>query len=97
MSSSSEASDDSSDKDGDEDTKLALLMKKTTKLMSRLNKKGYKFDPKKNKFCTRKPKDNLKKICYVCGNYGHLSYDYPQESNKNQDEDNQPRDKKEHK
>ena len=40
MLSSSEVSDDSSDKDGDEDTKLALLMKNTTKLMSRLNKKG---------------------------------------------------------
>ncbi|XP_039787003.1 keratin, type II cytoskeletal 4-like [Panicum virgatum] len=82
MSSSSEASDDSSDEDGDEDTKLALLMRKTTKLMSRLNKKGYNFDPKKNKFRTRKPKDALKKICYVCGKYGHLSYDFPQESNK---------------
>jgi len=78
MSSSSEASDDSSDEDGDEDTKLTLLMRKTTKLMSRLNKKGYNFDPKKNKFRTRKPKDALKKICYVCGKYGHLSYDCPQ-------------------
>ena len=56
MSSSIEASDDSSDEDGDEDTKLALLMRKTTKLMSRSNKKGYNFNPKKIKFCTRKPK-----------------------------------------
>ncbi|XP_039797549.1 uncharacterized protein LOC120662475 [Panicum virgatum] len=96
MSSSSEASDDSSDEDDDEDTKLALLMRKTIKLMSRLNKKGYNFDPKKNKFCTRKPKDALKKICYVCGKYGHLSYDCPQESNKKQDEDNQPRHNKDH-
>ena len=53
MPSSSEVSDDSSDKDGDEDTKLALLMKKTTKLMSRLNKKGHNFDSKKNKFRTQ--------------------------------------------
>ena len=52
MSSSSEASDEK----GDEDTKLALPMRKTTKLMSRLNKKGYNFDPKKIKFRTRKPK-----------------------------------------
>ncbi|XP_039787282.1 uncharacterized protein LOC120653649 [Panicum virgatum] len=96
MSSSSEASDDSSDEEGDEDTKLALLMRKTTKLMSRLNKKGYNFDPKKNKFRIRKPKNALKKICYVCGNYGHLSYDCPQESNKKQDEDNQPRHNKDH-
>ena len=47
MSSSSEASDDSNDEDGDEDTKLALLIRKTSKLMTRLNKKGYNFDKKK--------------------------------------------------
>ena len=50
MSSSSEASDDSSDEDGDEDTKLTLLMRKTTKLMTRLNKKGYNFEQKKRSF-----------------------------------------------
>ena len=75
MSSSIEASDDSSDEDGDEDTNLALLMRKTTKLMSRLNEKGYNFDPKRNKFRTRKTKDAIKKKCYNCGKYGHLSYD----------------------
>ena len=60
ISSSSETSDDSSDEKGDEDTKLALLMRKTTKLMSRLNEKGYNFDPKRNKFRTRKIKYVIK-------------------------------------
>ena len=38
-SSDDEASEESSDVDGD--IELALLMRKTTKMMSRLNKKGY--------------------------------------------------------
>ena len=49
-SSDDEASEESSDVDGD--IELALLMRKTTKMMSRLNKKGYNYDPKKNKFRT---------------------------------------------
>jgi len=49
-SSDDEASEDSSNEDGD--VELALLMRKTTKMMSRLNKKGYTYDPKKNKFRT---------------------------------------------
>ena len=58
--------------------------------MSRLNKKGYNYDPKKNKFRTRKSNDNAKKMCYNCGKYGHLSYDYsePSKLNKKQDDDN---------
>ena len=82
-----EASEDSSDEDGD--VELALLMRKTSKMMSRLNKKGYNYDPKKNKFCTRKSNDNAKKMCYNCGKYGHLSYDCPEPSklNKKQNDD----------
>ena len=75
-SSDDEASEDSSDEDGD--VELALLMRKTSKMMSRLNKKGYNYDPKKNKFRTRKSNDNAKKVCYNCGKYGHLSYDCPE-------------------
>src|SRR6185312_8213837 len=71
-SSDDEASEESSDVDGD--IELALLMRKTTKMMSRLNKKGYTYDPKKNKFRTRRNQDNTNKTCYNCGKYGHLSY-----------------------
>ena len=56
ISSSSEVSDDSSDEEGDEDTKLALLMRNTTKLMSRLNKKGHNFDPRKTSPVQGSPK-----------------------------------------
>ncbi|XP_039805102.1 uncharacterized protein LOC120669409 [Panicum virgatum] len=85
-----EASEKSSDVDGD--IELALLMRKTTKMMSRLNKKGYNYDPKKNKFRTRRNQDNSNKMCYNCGKYGHLPYDCPEpiKPNKNQeDEGNQ--------
>ena len=75
-SSDDEASEESSDVDGD--IELALLMRKTTMMMSRLNKKGYNYDPKKNKFHTRRNQDNTNKTCYNCGKYGHLSYDCPE-------------------
>ena len=86
-SSDDEASEDSNDEFGD--VELALLIRKTSKMMSRLNKKGYNYDPKNNKFCTRKSNDNAKKMCYNCGKYGHLSYDCPEPSklNKKQDDD----------
>lgn len=51
-SSDDEASNDLSNEDEEEDTKLALLMRKTTKMLSKLNKKGYNYDPKKNEFRT---------------------------------------------
>ena len=75
-SSDDEASEESSDVDGD--IELALLMRKTTKMMSRLNKKGYNYDPKKNKFYTWRNQDNTNKMCYNCGKYEHLSYDCPE-------------------
>ena len=53
-------------------------MRKTSKMMSRLNKKGYNYDPKKNKFRTRRNQDNSNKMCYNCGKYRHLSYDCPE-------------------
>ena len=89
-SSEDEANEDSSDEDGD--VELALLMRKTSKMMSRLNKRGYNYDPKKNKFRTRKSKENVKKMCYNCGKYGHLLYNCPEPSKlnkKQEDGDNQ--------
>ena len=80
-SSEDEANEDSSDEDGD--VELALLMRKTSMMMSRLNKRGYNYDPKKIKFRTRKSNDNVKKICYNCGKYDHFSYDGPEPSKLN--------------
>jgi hypothetical protein len=49
--SSSESKDksDSSEAESD-DAKLALLMKRTTRMLSKIGKKGYNYDPKKQKF-----------------------------------------------
>ena len=80
---SSSSDDEASNEENDEDMELAFLMRKTTKMMSKLNKKGYNYDPKKNKFRARKNKDDAKKICYNCGKYGHLSYDCPEPSKLN--------------
>jgi uncharacterized protein YdaU (DUF1376 family) len=50
-SSSSESEDKSDSSEAESnDAKLALLMKKTTKMLSRIGKKGYNYDPKKQKF-----------------------------------------------
>jgi hypothetical protein len=48
-SSESEDKSDSSDVESD-DAKLALLMKRSTKMLSKIGKKGYNYDPKKQKF-----------------------------------------------
>ena len=53
-SSDDEASIEENDEDEDGDMELAFLMRKTTKMMSKLNKNGYNYDPKKNKFRARK-------------------------------------------
>jgi hypothetical protein len=94
-SSSSEGEDksDSSDVERD-DAKLALLMKRTTKMLSKIGKKGYNYDPKKQKFpASRRNGEGSNRKCYNCGSYDHLSYDCPRpdkhvsSSSKKNDED----------
>ncbi|XP_025825200.1 uncharacterized protein LOC112900569 [Panicum hallii] len=66
-------------------------------MMSRFNKKGYNYDPKKNKFRTRRNKEGGNKKCYNCGKYDHISYDCPEPSRinkKHEDEGNQYKHKK---
>jgi hypothetical protein len=78
-SSSSEGEDksDSSDVERD-DAKLALLMKRTTKMLSKIGKKGYNYDPKKQKFsASRRNGEGSNRKCYNCGSYDHLSCDCP--------------------
>jgi hypothetical protein len=48
-SSDSEDKSDSSEAESD-DAKLALVMRKTTRMLSKIGKKGYNYDPKKQKF-----------------------------------------------
>ena len=85
-SSSGDSSDDEDD-DDDFDTELSLLMRRTTKMISKLGKKGYNYDPK-NKFRSKKFNkfsggDNKK--CNNCGEYGNISYycPHPDKRNKN--------------
>jgi hypothetical protein len=94
-SSSSESEDksDSSEVESD-DVKLALLMKRTTRMLSKIGKKGYNYDPKKQKFrASRRSGERSNQKCYNCGSYDHLSYDCPKpdkrvsSTSKNKDED----------
>ena len=51
------------------------MVKKTAKMLKKLNKSGIKFDGKKKKFFTssrRKPISEMD--CYNCGELGHLAH-----------------------
>lgn len=69
--SSSEEEQETSEDDDDE---LALMMRKFSRLNSKIAKKGYSYDPKKKAFLPRKDEN---KTCYNCGDLGHISYDCP--------------------
>jgi hypothetical protein len=61
-----------------DDASLALMVRKTTKMLKKLNKSGIKFDGKKKKFfisSKRKPISEMD--CYNCGELGHLAYQCP--------------------
>jgi hypothetical protein len=61
-----------------DDAKLALLMKRTTKMISKIGKKGYNYDPKKQKFrASIRSGEGRNMKCYNCGSHDHLSYDCP--------------------
>jgi hypothetical protein len=68
------ASHESSDDEVD-DASLALMVKKTTKMMKKLHKNGIKFDGKKKKFFTSSKRKPISEMdCYNCGKLGHLSH-----------------------
>jgi hypothetical protein len=63
-SSESEGKSDSSEVESD-DAKLALLMKTTTKMLSKTGKKGYNYDPKKKNFqASRRNGEGSNRKCY---------------------------------
>jgi hypothetical protein len=76
-SSSSESEDKSEFSEAEsDDAMLALLMKRTTRMLSKIGKKGYNYDPKKQKFrASRRNSEGSNRKCYNCGSYDHLSYD----------------------
>ena len=66
---------ESSSKDEVDDASLALMVRRTAKMLKKLNKNGVKFDGKKKKFFTstrRKPISEMD--CYNCGELGHLAH-----------------------
>jgi hypothetical protein len=92
-SSEGEGKSDSSEVESD-DANLALLMKRTTRMLSKIGKKGYNYDPKKQKFrASRRNGEGSNRKCHNCGSYDHLSYDCPKpdkrvsSSSKKNDED----------
>jgi hypothetical protein len=67
------ASDDDSD-----DESLTLMVKKTTKMLKKLNKNDIKFDGKKKKFFTSIKRKPISEIdCYNCGEFSHLAHKCP--------------------
>jgi hypothetical protein len=76
-SSESEGKSDSSEVESD-DANLAHLMTRTTRMISKIGKKGYNYDPMKQKFRTSgRNGEGSNRKCYNCGSYDHLSYDCP--------------------
>ena len=56
----------SSDEEDDEES-LALMVKKTAKMLKKLNKSGIKFDSKKKFFTSSRRKPISEMDCYNCG------------------------------
>jgi hypothetical protein len=69
---------ESSSDDDLDDASLALMVKKTTKMLKKLNKNGIKFDGKKKKFFTSSKRKLISEMnCYNYGELGHLAHQCP--------------------
>jgi hypothetical protein len=67
---------DSLSDDEVDDASLALMVRKTTKMLKKLNKNGVKFDGKKNKFFTSSRRKPIFEVdCYKYGELGHLAHE----------------------
>jgi hypothetical protein len=58
--------EEESSSDDDLDTNIALMVRKTTKMLKKLNREGIKFDSRK-KFFSSKRKPITEMDCYNCG------------------------------
>jgi ABC-type antimicrobial peptide transport system permease subunit len=65
--------EEESSSDDDIDTNIALMVRKTTKMLKKLNREGIKFDSRK-KFFSSKRKPISEMDCYNCGELGHLAH-----------------------
>jgi hypothetical protein len=67
----------SSSDDEVDDASLALIVRKTAKMLKKLNKNGVKFDGKKKFFTGSRRKPISEMDCYNCGELGHLAHQCP--------------------
>lgn len=68
-----ESSDGEEGDDDDSDNEMALLMRKTTRMLKKLNKGGYEFDSSKKKF-TPINRSLANVDCFNCGELGHMAH-----------------------
>jgi hypothetical protein len=61
-----------------DDASLELMVRKTTKMLKKLNKSGIKFDGKKKKIFTSSKRKPISEMdCFNCGELGHLAHQCP--------------------
>jgi hypothetical protein len=66
---------ESSSKSDIDDASLALMARKTTKMLKKVNKSGIKFDGKKKKFFTSSKRKPISEMdCYNYGELDHLAH-----------------------
>ena len=69
---------ESSSDDEINDTSLALMVRRNTKMLKKLNKNGVKFDGKKKKFFISNRRKPISKMdCYNYRELGHLAHQCP--------------------
>ena len=88
----------------DDDASIAIMVRRTTKMLKKLNKNGVNFDSKKKKFFTSSKRKPISEMdCYNCGELGYLAHQCPKpkkdkykKKNKEQDDssDDEKSDKK---
>jgi hypothetical protein len=66
--------EEESSSDDDIDANIALMVRKTTKMLNKLNREGIKFDSRKKKFFSSKRNPISEMDCYNCGELGHLAH-----------------------
>jgi hypothetical protein len=66
--------EEESSSDDDLDANIALMVRKTPKMLKKLNREGITFDSRKKKFFSSKRKPISEIDCYNCGELGHLAH-----------------------